>query len=47
VSTIICNKDTKATQNVKILVLSLPLGDLGGRTGFIYGLMESSLSTSY
>jgi len=30
VSTITCNEEMKATPNVKILVLSHPIGDFGG-----------------
>jgi len=48
-SAITCNGGMKGNAKyVKILVLRHPLGDLGvTHTGFIYGSMESALSTSY
>jgi len=51
VSTVTCNDDMKGNAKIckKIIVLSHPFGDLRviKRTGFIYGSMESALSTSY
>jgi len=46
---ITCDEDIKDNANLKTLVLSHPLVDLGvtHHTGFIYGLMESVLSTVY
>jgi len=47
VSTITWTKIWKETPNVKILVLSHPLEDLGVTQRVHYGSMESALSTSY